>query len=81
MLRRRRMMQKFRGITFDDSIDIVNPELMLIDQQPVGGRFALEKCDRPFDAKNPANERSDQERDDSEVGNEKRAVIFFPRPA
>src|SRR5437016_5138578 len=64
MLRTGRMMQKLRRITFDDSIDIVNAKLVLIDQQSIRRRFAFEKCDRPFDTKNPADERANQKRDD-----------------
>ena len=74
------MMQKFRGITFDDAIDVVDTELMLIDEQSICRRFAFEKCDRSFDTKNPADERADQQRDNAEVRNEERAMIFFPGP-
>ena len=59
MLWVRRVMQKFRGITFDDSIDIVHAKLMLIDQQSIGRRLAFKKRDRPFHPKNPADERTD----------------------
>ena len=56
MLWVRRMMQKFRGIAFNNSINIVDAELVLIDQQSIGRRLAFKKCDCPFDTKNPADE-------------------------
>ena len=74
------MMQKFRGITFDDPVEIMDAKLMLIDQQSVRRRFALEERDCAFDAKDPADERPNQKRDDAEMGNKKRGVIFFPGP-
>ena len=40
-LRIRRMMQKFRRKSFHNSIDIVHPQLALIDQETIGWRFAL----------------------------------------
>src|SRR5256885_3657697 len=80
MLWVRRVMQKFRRITFDDSIDIVDAELMLIDQQSIGRRLAFKKRDRALDPKCPPDERANQKRDDAEMGNEERAVIFFPGP-
>lgn len=80
-LRTWRMMQKFRRITFNNSIDIVDAELMLIDQQSIGRRLAFKNRDRPLDTKNPANERANQKRNDAEMGDEKRGVIFLPGPA
>ena len=80
MLRIRRMVQKFRGITFDDPVEIMDAKLMLIDQQSVRRRFALEERDCAFDAKDPADERPNQKRDDAEMSNKKRGVIFFPGP-
>src|SRR6266567_8296112 len=80
-LRRRRMMQKFRGITFNDSINIVHTKLALIDQKPIGWRFAFEKRDCSFDSPNSADERTDQQRDDAEVRDEKCKMMFAPRPA
>src|SRR5213596_265515 len=79
--RRRRMMQKFRGITFHDSIDVVHAKLALIDQKPIGWRFAVEKRDCSFDSPNSAYERPNQQRDDAEVRDEKCKMMFTPRPA
>ena len=73
-------MQKFRRITFNNSIDIVDAELMLIDQQSIGRRLAFKKRDRALDTRNPADERANQQRDDAEMSDEKRGVIFFPGP-
>src|SRR6266480_769549 len=81
MLRRRRMMQKFRGIAFHDSIDIVYTKLALIHEEPISWRFAFEKRHGPFDSPNPADERSDQQRDNTEMRDEKREVMFTPWPA
>src|SRR6266446_4696707 len=80
-LRGRRMMQKFRGITFNDSINVVHTKLALIDQEPIGWRFAFEKRYRSFDSQNSADERTDQQRDDAEVRDEKCKMMFAPRPA
>src|SRR6266567_5371245 len=80
MLRRRRMMQKFRGIAFHDSIDIVYTKLALIDEEPIGWRFTFEKRHGSFDSPNPPDERSDQQRDDTEMRDEKREVMFTPWP-
>src|SRR5439155_930037 len=74
MLRRRRMMQKFRGIAFHDSIDIVYTKLALIHEEPISWRFTFEKRYGPFDSPNPAEERSDQQRDNTEMRDEKREV-------
>src|SRR6266446_2397386 len=81
MLWRRRMMQKFRGITFNDSIDVVHTKLALIDQQSVRWQFAFEERDRSFDSQSSADERADQQRDDAEVRDEKCKMMFAPRPA
>ncbi len=81
MLRRWRMMQEFSRITFHDSIDIVHTKLALIDQKPIGWRFAFKKRDCSFDSPNPADERADQQRDDAEMSDEERKMMFAPRPA
>src|SRR5439155_24582784 len=81
VLWRRRMMQKFRRITFHDSIDIVHTKLALIDQKPIGRRLAFEKRDCSFDSPNSADERTDQQCDDAEVRDEKGKMMFAPRPA
>ena len=60
MIRMRRMMQKFRGVTFDDSVGIMDAELMLIDKQPVSWQLAFQKRDRAFRSPNPTNERTGQ---------------------
>src|SRR6266496_4108716 len=65
MLRRRRMMQKFRGITFHNSIDVMHTKLTLINKEPICRRVAFEKRDSSFDSPNPADERPDQQRDDA----------------
>src|SRR5438034_9933567 len=80
-LRRRRVMQKFGRITFHDSIDIVHTKLTLIDQEPIGWRFAFEERDCSFDSPNPADERADQQGDDTEVRDEKSHMMFAPGPA
>src|ERR1043166_7272704 len=54
MLRGRGMMQKLGGITFHNSIDIVNSQLAFIDEEPIRWRFAFKKRDRPFDSPNSA---------------------------
>ena len=72
------MMQKFRRVTFDDSIDIMDAELTLIDQQSIRRWFPFEKGQGAFDSENPADERADQERNNAEVGDQKRSVMFFP---
>src|SRR5206468_9858172 len=76
MLRRRRMMQKFRGITFHNSIDVMHTKLTLINKEPICRRFAFEKRDSSFDSPNPADERPDQQRDDAEMRDEKRKMMF-----
>ena len=75
------MMDEFGRITFDDSIGVADAKLMLIDQQPVGRRFAFEKRDRSFDSPNAADERAREQRDDAEMRDEKGDVMFFPGPA
>ncbi len=71
MIRIRRMMQKFRSVTFDDAVGVMDAELMLIDKQPVGWRLAFEKRDRAFRSPNPANERTGEQGDDTEMSDEK----------
>src|SRR5882724_9086927 len=80
-LRIRRMMQKFRRKSFHDSIDIMHAQLALIDKETIGWRFAFEECDGAFDSPNPADERPDQERDNAEMRDEKRNMMFAPGPA
>src|SRR5467141_58979 len=80
MLRRRRMMQKFRGKAFHDSIDIVHTKLALIDQEPIRWRFAFEQRHRSFYSPNSPDERSDQKRNDTEMRDEKREMMFAPGP-
>src|SRR5260370_15653416 len=58
-LRRRRMMQEFRGIAFHDSINIVHAQLALVNKEPIRWRFAFEERDCSFDSPNPADERTD----------------------
>ena len=81
MLRSGRAMDKFGRVTFDDPIGVVDAKLMLIDQQPIVRRFAFEERDRSFDSPNASDERPGQERDDAEMSDEKRDVMFFPGPA
>src|SRR5438034_665566 len=81
MLWRWRMMQKFRGIPFYDSVNIVDAQLALIGKQPIGGRFAFEKSDGSFDSPNSADKRSDQQRDDAEMCDKKCEMVFAPGPA
>src|SRR5207302_2520000 len=76
MLRIGRMMQKFRGITFDDPVKIMDAKLMLIDQQSVRRRFALEERDCAFDAKDPPNNGPIKNREIAKWGIKKRVVIF-----
>src|SRR5213076_2598923 len=80
MLWRRRMMQKLRCIAFYDPIGIVDTQLAFIDQEPTCWRFAFEKRNGSFDSPNSADKRSDQQRDDTEMRDEKREVMFAPRP-
>src|SRR6478672_830342 len=80
-VRRRRMMQEFCRITLHDSIDIVHTKLALIDQKPIGWRFAFEKRDCSFDSQNSADERADQQRDNAEMRDEKGKMMLAPRPA
>src|SRR6059058_6422407 len=78
MLWRRRMMQKFGGESFHNSIHIVHAKLALIDQEPISWRFAFEERHGSFDSPNSPNKRSDQQRDDTEMRDEKREVMFAP---
>src|SRR5436190_13504816 len=80
-LRRRRAMNEFSWISFYDPIRVADTKLMLIDQQPVAGRITFEKGDCAFDSPNAANQRAREKCDDAEMCDEKRAVMFFPRPA
>ena len=74
------MMDKLRDITFHDSIDIVHSKLALIDKETIGWRFAFEECDGAFDSPNPADERSDQQRDNAKMRNQKGKMMFAPWP-
>src|SRR5438045_2522440 len=76
----RRMMQKLRGIAFYDPVDIVDSQLALINQEPTCWRFAFEKCDGSFDSPNSADKGSDQQRDDTEMRDKKREMMFAPGP-
>src|SRR5438034_11232981 len=78
MVWRWRMMQEFSRIAFHDSINIVNAQLAFVNQKPVRWRFAFEERDCPFDSPNPADERSDQQRDDAEMSNDKCKMMFAP---
>src|SRR4029453_8100473 len=80
MLRGRRMMQKLRRISFYNSIDIVDPQLAFVHQKPICRWFALEKRDCSFDSPNSADERSDQQCDDTEMRDEKCQMMFAPGP-
>src|SRR5436305_10024916 len=80
MLWRRRMMQKFGGESFHNSIHVVHAKLALIDQEPISWRFAFEERHGSFDSPNSPNKRSDQQRDDTEMRDEKGEVMFAPRP-
>ncbi len=54
---------------------------MLINKQSIGGRLAFKKSDGSFDSPNAADERSDQQRDDAEMRDKKREMMFTPGPA
>ena len=81
MLWRWGMMQKFRGICFYDSVNVMDTQLALIGKQPIGGRLAFEKSDGSFDSPNSANERSDQQRDNAEMRDKKCEMVFAPGPS
>lgn len=74
-------MNELDRVAFLDAAGIVEVQLMLVEKQPVRGRFAFEECDGSFDSPDSSDERTGQERDDAEVGDEKRNVMFFPPPA
>src|SRR5260370_8512320 len=76
-----RMMQKFRGIAFYDPVHIMHAELMLIYQQTIRRPFAFEKSDGSRGSRERADERSDQQRDDAEMRDQERKMMFAPRPA
>src|SRR5437660_12582618 len=80
MLWRWRMMQKFGGESFHDPIHIVHAKLAFIDQEPISWRFAFEERHGSFDFLNSPDKRSDQQRDDTEMRDEKGEVRFAPRP-
>ena len=80
-LRRGRAMNEVGRVAFDDAVRVAHPELMLIDQQTIARRFAFEERDGSFDSPGATDERSGQERDDAEMGDEERDVMFLPGPA
>src|SRR5436305_15218064 len=80
MLWRRRMMQKFGGESFHNSIHVVHAKLALIDQEPISWRFAFEERHGSFDSPNSPYKRSYQQRDDTEIRDQKCEVMFEPRP-
>src|SRR6266496_1577668 len=47
---------------------------------PICWRFAFEKRDCSFDSPNSADEGSDQQRNDTEMRDEKREMMFAPGP-
>ena len=53
---------------------------MLINQEPIGWRIILEKCDRAFNSPNTTDERAGQERDNTQMGNKEGDVVFTPGP-
>src|ERR1700704_5089015 len=55
-LRRGRPMNDLDRVTLHDAVGISNPQLMLIDEQPVGRRFALEERDRSFNSPDTPDE-------------------------
>jgi hypothetical protein len=80
MLWRRWMMQEFGWIALHDSIDIVDAQLAFVDQESICWWFAFEKRDCSFDSPNSADEGTDQQRDDTEMRDEKRQMMFAPGP-
>ena len=74
------MMQKFRGISFHDPIHIMDAQLMLIYQQAIRRRLAFEKSDGSFGSPNTTDERSNQQRDDTEMRDQKCEMMFAPGP-
>src|SRR5437773_11421768 len=81
MLLVRRMVQKFRGISFHDSIDIVDSQLTLIDQETICWSLTFEERHGSFVSPNSADERADQQRNDAEMRDEKGKMMFAPGPA
>src|SRR5207244_11563132 len=73
------MMQKFGGESFHDPIHIVHAKLAFIDEEPISWRFAFEERHGSFDSPNSPNKRSDQQRDDTEMRDQKCEVMFAPR--
>src|SRR5690348_16763707 len=56
----RRMMQKLGGITFHDSIQIMDAQLVFVDHQSIRWGFAFEERNCSFDSPNSTDQRSDQ---------------------
>ena len=77
----RRPVNELRRITFDDPIRVAHAQLMLIHEQPVRRRLALEERERAFHAPETSDERSEEQRNDAEMRDEKRHVMLLPRPA
>ena len=74
-------MEEFRTVAFNDAVDVVNAQLMLVDQKAIRGRVAFEQSDGAFDPRNAPDERAREQRDDAKMRDEERNVMFFPRPA
>ncbi len=62
-------MNEFEIVSLDHTITVMDAELMLVDQESVAGRFAFEKCDRSFNAKDASDQGAGQERYDTEMSN------------
>ena len=58
----------------------MHAKLALIDEEPISWRFAFEECDGSFDSPNSPNKRTDQQRDDTEMRDQKRKMMFAPGP-
>ena len=80
MLLVRRMMQKFRGKPFHDSIDIVDSQLTLIDQETICWSLTFEERHGSFGSPNSTDERADQQCDDAKMRDEKGKMMFAPGP-
>ena len=80
-LRCGRPMNELGRVTFHDAVGITDAQLMFIDEEAIRGRLAFKQSDRSFDPADASDERAGQERDDAKMGDQKRDVMFFPRPA
>ena len=74
-------MNEFDVVRFHNAVGIADSELMLIDQEPVRGRLALEQSNGAFDSPGPSDERTGEEGDDAEMRDQEGDVMFLPRPA